>query len=301
MIGKVRGQHGNDTVGQIHRGRARGGFGVQEGSLLDVVRDVRDVDAQAHELRAEALKGNGVVEARIESLRVVGDLGDLGDIYYDSNSPNDGTTPATDVYASLVNKPFRITTTPRGQVIKVEGFATLFEGVGEESESGFGVQELLTGLLGDDSWNALLQMAQPLLPETPAQSWRQRTEIAVPLFGKLAIASEYDIAGRPIVDGIPTIQLGFVMESESAPEPSTQTLGIVRMTTSLKGLHAKGTYEIGLDDGWVVSGKTVQTMTLALSVDAPGLTAGAASLDFTTETTTTTKRLPNETKEVTEP
>jgi hypothetical protein len=73
------------------------------------------------------------------------------------------------------------------------------------------------------------------------------------------------------------------------------------MTTSLKGLDAKGTYEIGVDDGWVVSGKTVQTMTLSLNVDAPGLSAGAASLDFTTSTTTTVKRLSNDAKEVNKP
>jgi len=246
-------------------------------------------------------KGNGVVEARIESLRVVGEMGDLGSVFYDSTLPSDGSNPAADVYAGLVDKPFRMTTTPRGQVIKVEGFAKLFEDVAKEGEPGVDISTMLTGLLGDESWNALLQMAQPLLPENPMSSWETKTEIPLPLFGKVEIASKYALLGRTLVDNVSAVQLGFEMASDSTPEPSSQTLGIVRMTSHLKDFHAKGTYEIGVDDGWVVSGKTVQTMRITMTIDAPSLGSGRASLDFTTETTTTTTRLPNEMKEVSQP
>lgn len=242
-------------------------------------------------------KGNGVVETRIESLRVVGEMGEFGNVFYDSTLPSDGANPVADVYAGMVNKPFRVTTTPRGQVVKVEGLEKLFEGFEKGEAAEFDISSLLTTLLGDESWSALLQSAQPLLPETPARSWETKTETPLPLFGKVKVASRYEILDRPVVEGFPTVQVGFQTASVATPEPSSQMLGVVRMRAHLKDLQAKGTYELGAEDGWAITSKTLQTMSLKLEIDAPGLSAGAASVDFSTETTTTVKRLPNETKE----
>lgn len=242
-------------------------------------------------------KGNGVVETRIESLRVVGEMGEFGNVFYDSALPSDGTNPAADIYASMVNKPFRVTTTPRGQIVKVEGFEKLFEGFGKGETDGFDVSSFLSTLLGDESWNALLQSAQPLLPETPASSWETKTEILLPLFGKVEVASRYEIIDRLVVEGFPAVQVGFQTASVATPEPSSQMFGVVRMTAHLKDLQAKGTYQLGTKDGWAIAGNTLQTTNLKLEMDAPGLSAGAASMDFAVETTTTVKRLPNETKE----
>lgn len=251
-------------------------------------------------------RGNGVIEARIESLRVVGEMGELGSVFYDSSVPTDGSDPTADVYAGLMYKPFRMTMTSRGQIVKVEGFAELFKSASKDGEAGFDISAMLTGLLGDESWNALLQMNQPFLPETAASTWETKSETTAPLFGKLSTTSKFETLGTRIVEGAPTTQVGFHSVATATPEPVSKTLGIVRVTTNLTGFDVKGTYAIGSGDGWVVASATAQTMSLKMSIDAPGMSAGAASLEFATETTTATRRLPTEppigtTKETTKP
>ena len=191
---------------------------------------------QAFSLTVEDLTADGAVSLSqvFESMRMEVDT-PAGKVVIDSGSPAPNAAPpeqlAQKIFASMIGAPVKLTLTPSGRVLKVEGFDRLIDKMSAvlpaDAAAGAALRQLKASL-GDAPMSAMFSQGFPELPPRPLKpgdTWTATAAVPNPVFGSINTSTDWTFGA---MDGR-TARISSKMKMERDPKaeaPSAPLMGL---------------------------------------------------------------------------
>jgi hypothetical protein len=216
------------------------------------------------------------MEWKYKELKVEAEIPGMGNIAFDSNTPEDIATQ-TDfgpVFKAIVDKPLDLVMTKRGKVESITGFEALQEAMLNAIDENMpeAVRQQMTGQFGsqisEESLKAAIEQIGAYFPDKPVgvnDSWENEVNMNTSGFGFII---KLKLALKSIEDNVVTIDFDGTL---TTPEGFEQEI-------SLTGTQ-RGSLKLDKNTGWVISADmtmdfagNAEVMEMKIPISATGKT-----------------------------
>jgi len=230
------------------------------------------LDQRVAEVDADT--GDATVEVRFRHVFVEVDMGEMGGFRVDT-ADDDSDDAAT--YRKLIDRPFTMRVTPRGEVLDVTGLTPLVQEALAAGGADSVTMEQVETIVGDESMMGMYQSFQPIYPEEAAGEWETESTISLPMMGPAAIRVLWTLGEHHEVNGQTTTPVAAAAEVTTPSEPTTTSLGFADMELRLRNMGSTGVIDISDEDGWPVSGEIRSNGVMGMKLSIPGLNMPTSS------------------------
>ncbi len=242
----------------------------------------------------DAATGDATIEVRFRHVFVEVDMGEMGGFKVDT-ADDESDDAAT--YRKLIDRPFTMRVTPRGEVLEVNGLTPLVQEVLASGGASGATMEQVETIVGDESMMGMYQSFQPIYPEEAAGEWETESTVSLPMMGPAAIRVLWTLGEPHEVSGHATVPVAAAAEVTTPSEPTTTSLGFAEMELRLRNMVSTGVIDISDEDGWPVKGEITSDGVMGMKLSIPGLSIPTSS-DMTVKSVSIIERLEVPTPEV---
>jgi hypothetical protein len=235
----------------------------------------------------DAITGDATIEVRFRHVFVELDMGEMGGFKVDTADDH-----ADDVatYRKLIDRPFTMLVTPRGEVLEVSGLTPLVQEILASDGASAVTMEQVETIVGDESMMSMYQSFQPVYPEEAMGKWETESTVSLPMMGPAATRVRWTLGESRHVDGHATTPAAAAAEVTTPSEPATVSLGFADMELRLRNMVSKGVIDISNRDGWPVKGEIKSDGVMGMKLSIPGLSMPTSS-DMTVKSVAIIERL----------
>jgi hypothetical protein len=212
-------------------------------------------------------EGNATMRQQIERVQLKMNMPGGQAAEYDSASdepPQGMAAMLAPLYEAMTGGEFKVTMTPRGEVLEAEAPPKLAEAM--KNIPGAAAMGDLTS---PEGIKQMIMQGSMTLPEGDLKSgekWNSKVEMKSQ-FGKMDVVTTYDYAGAKDVDGQSFEAISLTPEIASVPEPNAQ------MQMEIKDQKADGEVLFNRELGRIHSSHLVQSMVMEMKVSGQTLNA----------------------------
>jgi len=214
------------------------GMDMQQNMLMEYIYDITSADGD-----------NRKMNVTLDHIKIDGKM--MGqNMSYDSKDPNSAANNPLAVAGNMVGKPFSIIVSPKGEIIKVDGFDKLMK---ETDPQGQGVSQQLT----DSTIKKMMGATLDMFPEKAVKigdSWTKNTTMDVQPFS-MAIETRYTL--KSVADGKANIDVASVIKVNPAGQADPRMKDV---KIELNGTQT-GTMVVATESGQLISGDIKQSIT----------------------------------------
>jgi len=244
---------------------------TQKVSGQEIKTTMTKTDIAEHRLDRIDEKGNLVLTTENKRLKIKVKIDPVGEFEYDSQASEQETgtvlsAALNPVFDLLSGSELKVTLSPRGDVISVEGLKELLADVGKDNP-------IAAGFTGGGSDEAGKMSVADLFavfsenPVKPGDTWETTYEMVLPNLGKAVGKKVFTYDGPDSVGETPTVKLSVVNEMEFDLDIDIEAS---KATGKLSISDSSGTIQFDPAAGRIVAMKTSVTMGGELSVDVNG-------------------------------
>lgn len=215
--------------------------------------------------------GNFRIQSENKLLKVVNDIAVLGKYTYDSQAAENDKGSAiggalTPIYDRMKGAVLTVVVSPRGEVVKLEGFQELVADVIKDNP----LAQQFAGGGSDDAVKLGVQeqfIVCPEKPVKPGDTWEATFELPLPKLGTVKGKRTYKYEGPDKVGEIPTAKIGITTEFSFDLKID---MDVSKITGTIGTTASEGTAQFDVEKGRLLSLKTKVDFAGDMQVEAGG-------------------------------
>jgi len=246
---------------------------IQTVNGMDIKNEIKNREISVFTLVEVGEDGNFNVQSENKRFVTNMKIGPLGDYKFDSKSSDNEKGSAlggalTPLYETLSGAFITFVQSPRGTVLKVEGFTELLADVLKDNPL---ATQFAQGATDKGMVAAFNQLAIhfPEKAIKPGDTWKEPFEMDLPNIGTIKGETTYTYEGADKVNGRKTAK--FTSTTEISIDIDIK-MGQADVTGSISSTEATGTIHFDMEKGRIVSFSSEMKMEGDLTVEAGGMT-----------------------------
>lgn len=179
----------------------------------------------------------------------------MGNMAYDSKNPLSGNSDLS-MMGNMLNKPFSMTVSDKGEIVKVEGLSDIINGVGDTTTpQGAAMRQQMSSTFNDTAIKSMMQQSLNIFPDKPVRpgdTWKKSYNMTMSMIN---MKLENDFKLTSVSNGIAHLDVSSKITGAGGTTDEQKK----NMQINLNG-DQKGTMDVAVESGLVTDSKLKQNI-----------------------------------------